>query len=60
MDIKLLKSLSEDLIKITQELQERVKDPSFTNEEFLQFIKNIKEQNDLILEELDLPTDSWQ
>ena len=53
MDINLLKSLSKELIEITEEMQKRVDSHSLTDEELLEFVKKVKEKNYLVLEEID-------
>ncbi len=60
MDIKLVKSLNEELIEIIEETQKKIKSHSITDKEFLEFIKKVREKNSLIAEEIDSPTDSWQ
>ena len=55
MNIKLVKSLSEELVEITEEMQKRADSQSLTDEELLEFIKKFGKNNSLILEQIDLP-----
>ncbi len=52
MDIKLLKTLTEELIEITEEMHQKAEDKSLADKEFLEFVKKIGEKNTLILEEI--------
>ncbi len=55
MNIKLVKSLNEELIEIIEEMQRRAENHSLTDEEFLESVRKIGKKNALILEEIGLP-----
>ena len=59
MDINLLKTLSKELIEITEEMQKRAENHALTDAEFLEFVKKVSKKNALISKEIGVSTKNW-
>ena len=59
MNINLVKSHIEDLIKIIESTQHQAEHQALTEQEFSQFLEKVKEKNSFIIEELDISTKSY-
>ncbi len=55
INLDIIKSHTEELIKIIEEVENKLNQHALTQEEFLQFLDNVKEKNSFILEELGEP-----
>ena len=54
MNIKLLKSLHQEIIEIAEDAQNKLENHTLTTEDFLEFLRKVKEKNSLIGEEIGL------
>ncbi len=54
INIDIIKSNAEELIKIAEKAESKVKQNSFTREDLLKFLDDFKEKNSFIMEELGL------
>ena len=57
MNIKLVKSLNEELIQIIENVQKKIENHTLTETEFLDFIEKVKGKNSQIAKEIGTPKD---
>ncbi|MBQ9737271.1 MAG: hypothetical protein IJV86_02560 [Clostridia bacterium] len=60
MSIKLdaIKSQINDLVKIIEDIQDETGKEPLTKQEFLEFLRKVKEKNSLVIEEIDTLMDT--
>ena len=59
INLELIKSHIEDLIKVIEDAQNKAKKHPLTKQEFLQFLEEVKEKNSFITEELDISVENY-
>ena len=59
INIDIIKSNAEELIKITEKAENKAKEHLLTREEFLKFLDDVRAKNSFIMKELRLEVHSW-
>ncbi|MBQ9737146.1 MAG: hypothetical protein IJV86_01920 [Clostridia bacterium] len=56
--LDIIKSHSKELVKIVEDIENKAEQQSLTKQEFLEFLKKVKEKNSLVIEEIDTLIDT--